>query len=155
VHLIDNINLVFSRLRRKAYLLYQATDIFHRVVAGGIQFMYVQRSAIVEGGAGAAGIAGLRIGCTVFAIDSLGQYPGTGSFAHATGTTKQECMRQLILADRIFKGCGNMLLAYYRVECLWPVFPCRYNEFFHTNAVKLAELAEFPGLVPDILAGGH
>jgi hypothetical protein len=117
--------------------------------------MYIQRSAVVERGAGAAGIAGFRIGRTVFAIDGLCQYPGTGGFAHATGTTKQECMRQLILADRIFEGGGNMLLAYYRVECLWPVFPCRYYEFFHTNAVKLAELAEFPGLVPDILAGGH
>jgi hypothetical protein len=37
----------------------------------------------------------------VFAIDGFRQYPGTGGFAHATGSAKQKSMGQLIVPDGI------------------------------------------------------
>ena len=41
VYLVNDIYFIFADLRRDTYLLYQRTDVFYGVIAGGIQLMNV------------------------------------------------------------------------------------------------------------------
>ncbi len=113
VHLINDIYLVFSCLWCKTDLFNQVTDIINRIVACGIQFMDIERGAIVEGLTRVAGVAGLAILAQVFAVDGFGQDPGTGCFAHAPWSAEQKCMRKMLLKDRIFQGSGDMGLSHH------------------------------------------
>jgi hypothetical protein len=113
VDLIDDVYLVFSSLWRKTDLFNQVADIIHRIVAGSIEFMYIERASIVEGLTGIAGIAGLAILPQIFTVDGFGQDPGTGCFAHAPWPAEQKCMRKMLLKDRIFQGSGDMGLSHY------------------------------------------
>ena len=42
VNLVDDIDLVLTDLRGNAHLLDKASDVFHRVVGGGIKFVDVE-----------------------------------------------------------------------------------------------------------------
>src|SRR6218665_2647988 len=88
VNLIHNIYFVFAGLWCKAYLLYQRPYIIYRVVAGGIEFMNIERSPIVERHTAVTGVTGFSIGCTIFTVNGFGKYAGTGSFAHTPGATE-------------------------------------------------------------------
>src|SRR5688572_9771092 len=101
MHFINYIYFVFSRLWCKPYLVNQCPYIIHRIVAGGIKFMNIQRSAFIERNAGWAFVAGLSFLCFFFAINCFGKNPGAGCFAHPAGSAKQKCMSQLIVTDCI------------------------------------------------------
>jgi len=131
VHFIDDVHFVFAGLRGKPDLFYQAADIVDRVIAGGVELVYIQRSAFVEGHAGTAFVAGFSIGQAVFAIDGFGQYPGAGGFAHTPGAAEQKSMRKLFVFYRILQCCGDMALPYYRIEGLRTILSGRNNEFLH------------------------
>jgi hypothetical protein len=45
-------------------------------------------------------------------------------------------MSQLVIADGIFQGCGNMRLPNNSLKGLWPVLSGRYNEFVHNAESK-------------------
>ena len=61
-----------AALHHKAHLLHQAADIVHRIVAGRIQFMNVQRCAGIKGNATVTNIAGFTVFGLVFAVDCFG-----------------------------------------------------------------------------------
>ena len=113
VYLVNDIHFVFTSLGCETHLVRECADIFHRVVAGGIQLMDVHRRTCVKTHAALAGIAGLPIGLEVFAVDGFGEDPRTGGFAHTARTAEQESMRQLLIADGVFQRGGDMLLPHY------------------------------------------
>ena len=76
-------------------------------------------------------VTGFPVRSRVFTIDGFSQYPCTSGFTHSSGTTEQKSMGQLVILNGIFKGGGNMRLAYNGRKILWSVFPCRYDEFVH------------------------
>jgi len=131
MHLIDNIDLVFSGLRGKPYLLHQRPDIVHGIVAGSIQLVDIQRDPVVKGYTGMALVTGLAIRRYILTINGLGKYTGTSSFADSPGSAKEEGMRQLVVPDGIFKSGRDMRLANHRRKTLWPVFSRRNNKFIH------------------------
>ena len=103
MHLIDNKNLVFSDRRRNAHLVDQGTDVIDRVVGGGIEFMDIIRTLLVEGLAGFAFVTGFPVGSRIQTIDRLGKDTGTRSLAHSTGTAKEVGMSQLVTLYCILK----------------------------------------------------
>lgn len=83
--LINDIYLVLADLWRDTYLLNQRTDIFYRVVAGGIQLMYVVRTLFVECQTRLTLIAGFSFGSGGLAIDGLGKDTCTRCFPTPRG----------------------------------------------------------------------
>src|SRR5690606_31659166 len=126
MHLVYDIYFVLARLWCKPHLVHQFADVVHRVVAGGVQFEYVERGLVGKALAGGTFSAGLHIGRGAFAIDGFGQYARAGGLAHTPRTAKQVRMRQVVVPDSIFEGSGNVLLPYYCVEGLGAVFTRRY-----------------------------
>ena len=57
-----------------------------------IQFMYIKRSIVIEGFAGITFIAGFKISSELLAVDGFGQYPGAGSLANSSGSTKKKSL---------------------------------------------------------------
>lgn len=49
-------------------------------------------------------------------------------------------MSQLIMINGILQRCGYMRLADDRIKSLWPVFPCRYDEFVHVANLSIPDL---------------
>ena len=104
----QDIDAVSADLRRNTYLVDQVTDIIHRVVRGGIQFVDVERTVFVESFAGFALVACFGIGCRVQTVDRFGEDTGASGFTHATWAAKQIRMGQLTATDSIFQCRGNM-----------------------------------------------
>ena len=131
VNLVDDIYLIFPDLRRDAYLVYQGTDVLHRVVRSGIQFVDVVRALLVECQARFALVACLSIGFRRKAIDGFGKNTGTSGLAHTARTAEQVGMSQLAGGDSIFQGSGQGALSYHRIEGRGTVFTGRYDIVFH------------------------
>ena len=132
MHLIDNKDLVFSDRRRNAHLVDQGTDVIDRVVGGGIEFMDIIRTLLVEGLAGFAFVTGFPVGSRIQTIDRLGKDTGTRSLAHSTGTAKEVGMSQLVTLYCILKCSCQGLLSYHTTKSRRTVFPCRYNIIIHS-----------------------
>ena len=102
VDLINDIYLVLADLWRDTYLLNQRTDIFYRVVAGGIQLMYVVRTLFVECQTRLTLIAGFAFGSGGLAVDGFGKDTCTRCFSHSTRSAEQVGMCQLAGGNSIF-----------------------------------------------------
>ncbi|MNI46903.1 hypothetical protein D3C73_1013910 [compost metagenome] len=59
MHLIDDINLIFSGLRWYTDLINEVTDIIYRVVGCSIKFVYTERITVLKGFAAVAFATGL------------------------------------------------------------------------------------------------
>ena len=69
------------------------------------------------------GIAGFAIRQLPFAVDGLCQDPGTSGLTYTTRTAKQKSVGELVIADGIFQGSGNVFLSHHRIERLGSVLP--------------------------------
>ncbi|CAI8409997.1 MAG: Uncharacterised protein [Cryomorphaceae bacterium] len=83
VHLINNVHLEFPGLRRKTYLVNQATDVIYRVVRSGIQFKDVQRQFLFA-----------QLGTR---IDYFGENARTRGLTYTARTTEQQGLRQMVV----------------------------------------------------------
>ena len=133
MHLINDVYFVFTLLRGEADLVGQFTDVVDGVIAGSIQFKYIERAIIAKTCAIATGAAGFHVCGWMLAIDGFGQDTGTSSFTHASRPAKEIGMSQMLVADRIFKGGGNMLLSHNGIKRCRAVFPGRNYVFTHLN----------------------
>ena len=88
MNLIHDVHFVFACLWSKANLFNQASDIIHRIIAGSIEFMYIQRGAGIKWNAAVTIITGFTIFGARFTVDGLCQNSGTGSFTHSSWATK-------------------------------------------------------------------
>jgi hypothetical protein len=102
VHLIYYVDFVFAGLWCKTDLLHEAADVIDRVVAGGIEFVDVERRALIERNAGMAFITGFSVGLQVFAVDGFCENACAGSFAHSARSAKEKCMRELVVLYGVF-----------------------------------------------------
>ena len=131
VHLVDDIDAVTTDLRRNTHLVGQVADIVHRVVRRGVQFVDIERPALVERTARFALVAGFGVGPRIQAVDRFGEDPRASRLADAARPAEQVRMRQLATADRILQRRGNMRLSDDRCEGRRTVFPGRYDEIIH------------------------
>jgi hypothetical protein len=80
-------------------------------------------------------IAWFRFGAKVHTVDGLREYPGTGGLAHASWSTKQVGVTELVLFDGRFQGSGNGSLAYHGSKGFGPVFAGGDNEMIHAAKI--------------------
>jgi len=78
--------------------------------------MDVKRAAGVKAAAGFALVAGLYFRRDVLAVNRFGQDTGTGGLTHPTWSAEKKSLRQVLAADGIFKGIGDMVLPNYAIE---------------------------------------
>src|ERR1700683_2487356 len=114
MHLIYDIHLVSTGLGSKTNLFHQRPDIVHRVVTGGIQFVDVERSALIKRYTGMTVVTSLPIRAHICAIDGLCQDPGTSRLTNPPGTAEKESMRQLAIFNGVFQGSSDMCLTHNR-----------------------------------------
>jgi len=93
--------------------------------------VYVKRTLLIEAFARFASVASLAVGQWLHAVDGFGKNARTSGFAYASWATKQISMCQMVLSNCVFQCCSQNTLTYNRLECLWAVFSCRDNVWFH------------------------
>lgn len=143
VDLVDDIHLVVADLWRDAHLVNEAADVVNRIVGGGIEFVDVERSVVVESAARFAFVAGFEVFGWMQAVDGLGHDACASGLAHATRTAKQEGLGQSVVADGVFQCVGNRALTHDGVESHWPVFSCGYDKVFHFGQIKVTKVRFF------------
>src|SRR5690606_18092399 len=70
VHLIDNIDFVFSDLWRDSHLINQTSDVVHRIIGSSISLKNIESKILIF-----FGVLG--------SVDSFGQNPGTSGFSNS------------------------------------------------------------------------
>ena len=131
MHLIDDIHTIFTYLWRYSHLFYQITYIIHRIIRCSIQFMYIKRTLLIECLARFTFITCLTRSCWVQTVYRLRKYTSTCCLTHASRTTKQICMCQMVISYCILQRCRQRCLTYHRLKRLWPILTRRYNILFH------------------------
>ena len=131
VHLVNDVHLILSHLRRYAHLLYQTTDVFYRVVRRGIKLVYIIRALLIERTARLALVASLAVGQRTQAVDGLGEDTRTGSLTHPTRSAEQISMSKFMIGDSILQCGGKSSLAYHRIKGSGTIFSCRYDVILH------------------------
>src|SRR5690606_38486671 len=137
VHLVNDVNFVFARLRRVADLLHQAADVVHRIIGSRVQLVNIQRGAFTESKTAFTGVTGFVIGCDLLAVDGFCQDARAGGFAYAPRAAKQESLSQLIVFYRVFQRSRYMALSYDGVEMQRPVLSRCNDKIFHTAKLRI------------------
>jgi hypothetical protein len=68
-----------------------------------------------------AGITSFAGSIGIFTVNCFGQNAGAGCFTYPTRPTKKKSVRQLLIADGIFEGGGDVCLSHHRIKGLGPV----------------------------------
>ena len=129
--LVDDVDAVTAYLRRDTDLFGQRTNIVHRVVRCGVQFVDIERAALVERPARLALVAGLAVGGRIEAVDRLGENARAGRFADAARTAEQVSVGQLPARDRVAQRRCDMRLPDDRRECRGTVLAGGNDEIIH------------------------
>ena len=129
--LVDDVDAVTAYLRRDTDLFGQRTNIVHRVVRCGVQFVNIERAALVERPARLALVAGLAVGGRIEAVDRLGENARAGRFADAARTAEQVSVGQLPARDRVAQRRCDMRLPDDRRECRGTVLAGGNDEIIH------------------------
>ena len=88
VHLVNDIDFVFTGLRRVANLIDQVSNVVHRIVGGGIQLMNIKGGIVLKTHAGITFPTRLHVITQILAVDGFGQNPGAGCFSYSPGTAE-------------------------------------------------------------------
>ncbi len=115
VHLVDDVDAVFSDLGRDAHLVGERADVLDRVVGGGVQLVDVHRAILLERPARLALATRLHLFGTE-AVDGLGEDTRAGGLAHAPRAAEEVCVGQLAACDGVFEGRGDVLLPDHRAK---------------------------------------
>ena len=110
MHLVDNVDPVFTAGGGVVDLLPQVADIVYAVVGGGVDLYYIVDGAAVQPFTDLACVARLAVH-SVGAVHRLGQDFGAGGFAGAAGAGKQIGVGNATLFDLVFQRGGHMVLA--------------------------------------------
>src|SRR5690606_625564 len=137
VHLINDVDFIFSGLWWDAYLLDKATDVIHRIVGGCVQLVNAERIPVLERSAAFTGPTGLNAFGKVFTIYCFRQDTRTRCLPNTTRPTEQKSLRQLVIVDGILERTCNMLLADDRIEGYWAIFACRNNKIIHCTKIRI------------------
>ena len=110
----------------------QFADVVYRIVAGSVQFMYVQRPLLVESPAALAYPAGISVALRG-AVDGLGKDACTCGLAHSPRSAEEVGVGQLARLDGILQRSRQGQLPNHGVEVERPVFPGRNYIFIHRH----------------------
>ena len=140
--LVDDEHRVASHLRDDAHLFDQRADVLHGVVRCGVEFVDVERAALVERAARFAFVA--RLGAVGReAVDGFGEDAGAGGLAYAAGAAEEVGVGQLAALDGVLERRGDMFLSDDRSEGRGAVFACADDEITHNSAKIRKKYAEF------------
>ena len=131
MHLVDDEHFVASDLRRYLHLLDEGTDVVDGVVGGGVKFVDVVRTPLVEGHAAFAMVAGFAVLVGGEAVDRLGKDACRGGFSHTARSAEEVGVRQFAGGNGIFEGRGQCALPHHAVEVGGAVFARRDNIVGH------------------------
>src|SRR5690606_32492566 len=96
MHLIDNVNLVPTRLRRNSHLLNQSTDILDGIVGGRIKFVNIERGPVLKGNTAVACSTRLNLAGNLLTIDCLCQNTKRSRLTYPPWSRNQKSLCQLI-----------------------------------------------------------
>ena len=133
VHLVDDEHGVASHLRDDAHLFDERADVLHGVVRRGVEFVDVERAALVERAARFTFVAGLGA-MGLQAVDGLGEDPRTSRLSDTPRSAEEIGVSQLSALDGILERGGDMLLPDDRTEGRRTVFACADDEITHGSA---------------------
>ena len=131
VHLIDDIDGVLAYLRRDTNLVDKRTDVLHRVVRSGIEFMNIKRPLLIERLATLALVACIETVLRVQTVNRLRKNTRTRGFTNSSRPAEQVRMRQMVLTNGILQSLRQCLLSHHRLKGLWPVLTRRNNVILH------------------------
>jgi hypothetical protein len=114
-------------------LFAQFTDVIHRVVAGGIKFVDIHGTLLLERQAAFAFAARFSALLGVEAVYCFGKYTGACGFAHAARAAKEVGMRQFPRGYGILQCSRQRTLTYNGVEIEGAIFKGRNHVFFHLS----------------------
>ncbi len=118
MHLINNINLVFSYLWRNSNLIDQIPKIINRVVASGIQLKNIESEILC-----------LLFGAILTYF--FGKNTCTGCFANTARPREKQGLSKVVIFYGVFQRIGNCLLPNNVLKNGGAVFSGRYDEMFH------------------------
>ena len=95
MHLVDDIDLVFTLGGRVGYLVADLSDVVHAVVGGCVHLHHVQNAAVVDASADLALTAGVTV-LGMQAVDCLGKYFCDGCLTGSSRSTEQICMADTV-----------------------------------------------------------
>jgi hypothetical protein len=153
VDLVDDVDLVLPAGRRVADVVAQLAHLLDAVVAGAVDFEYVEA---VAGGDLAAGIAHAA-GCgggRVDAAERLGQDARGRGLADAARADEEVSVREPVLRDGVFEGTRDVFLADDVVENLGPVL-ARENLVAHNGDTTFFRRGGKPVFRSSAFAGSH
>ena len=133
MHLVDDEDRVFARLRRDEDLLAKLADIVNRVIAGSIKLVNVHAELLVEGLTALTFAARLPTLLRIEAVDGLCKDTGASGFTHASRTAEKIGMSQLPRADGILQRGSQRALTNNGVKVKGTIFERRNNVFFHLS----------------------
>ena len=122
--LVDDEHFVLAYLWRYAHLLDEGTDVFHRIVAGGIKLVDVHRTAFLESLARLTFATSLAVGTRRHTVDGLREDACTGRLAYATRPAEEVGMCKLLAPYGILQRRGDGSLTHHAVERHWTVLAC-------------------------------
>ena len=112
MHLVDDVDLVFSFRRRIGNFIHNFPDIIHAIIAGCINFNYIHagpRSNSLTGGTAPTGasLSGM------LTINCLSKQFGYGCFSRTSGSAKKIGMAKTVCLYLILQCGHNVVLAFY------------------------------------------
>ena len=122
--LIDDIDAVFSHLRRYADLIHQSLNVLNSVVGSCIKLMNAIRSAFCKRTAGLTCTTWLHFLRWIRAVDHLSKDSCRGGLADPTRATEEVGMRQLPSQNGILESLGDIVLTDECPEGVRPVLSC-------------------------------
>ena len=137
VHLVNDIDLVFSHLWRYAHLISQRTDIIHRVIGSRIQFVDIIGALLVKSLARLTLIARFVLAGRVQTVDCFCEDAGAGCLAYPSRATEEIGMCQLVADNRILKSGRKRMLSNNRTKSGRSVFTGGNYIFFHEMSLTL------------------
>ena len=121
MHLVDDIDGVFTYLRRDTNLVDEVSDVIYRVIRSRIEFVDIKRPLFIEGLARLAFIACIETILGIRAVDGLREDTCAGGLTYSSRSAEQVRMRQAVLTDGVLQGLRERLLTHHGLKGLWPV----------------------------------
>ncbi len=120
VDLVEDVDLGPARVAQ-IDLAQQIAHVLDLVVGGRVEFVEIERSALLDRLAAFTRTARLAVGAEVFAVERLGQHSGRCGLAGATRAVEQIGVPDLGLHDGVLQRRDDVALAADLAEPLWSV----------------------------------
>ena len=121
VNFVDDVDFEITACRCEADIVSKFANLIDAIVAGTVDFQYVEADTLGDLPAGVADSTRID-GWAMNAVQSLGQDPGNRSFTSSARADKKVGVSNTLLLNRIFQRLNDVILAEDVVEYLGPIF---------------------------------